>query len=165
MDTLKQFVTWDFKDKFLPCEASALFLQVSVRSKRFSPSMAATTSCRCAPWEKQVARATRTWWWPDVPALIGSLPWTNSHFSSQICHFPKRFDTAKDCTAHGHCYSPGHLETCQKCLTADVIELQPVYPGQVELHGRAGDTKLSKLGRVVRPCLCRIPIHYCYWCI
>ena len=97
------------------------------------------------------------------------LPWsavgTNSHFSSQICHFPKRFDTAKDCTAHGHCYSPGRLETRQKCLTADVIELEPVCPGQVELQGRAGDAKLRKLGGVVRPCLCRIPIHYCYWCI
>ena len=31
-DTLKQFVTWDLKDKFLLCEASALFLQVLLTS-------------------------------------------------------------------------------------------------------------------------------------
>jgi hypothetical protein len=27
-NALKQFITWNLKDEFLPCEASALFLQV-----------------------------------------------------------------------------------------------------------------------------------------
>jgi hypothetical protein len=29
-NALKQFITWNLKDEFLPCEASALFLQVSL---------------------------------------------------------------------------------------------------------------------------------------
>jgi hypothetical protein len=31
-NALKQFITWNLKDEFLPCEASAFFLQVVRRS-------------------------------------------------------------------------------------------------------------------------------------
>jgi hypothetical protein len=37
-NAVKQFITWNLKDEFLPCEASALFLQVMVLLMSFKVS-------------------------------------------------------------------------------------------------------------------------------